>query len=240
MVETGFPRQERAARRCRRVGLRSSSGSYVQGCKMPHSLRLLGRHRATTAHVFLIAWKIAFDCAATSADLCRQKCSAHVLSVFLTAAHPSASFCVGSHKSTVAALKIGPGEIRHLRHLCIRLAPLSFPNSAVRPSQHLPQQLVGVGVVIIGRLTLETLDRSWPPRGHSTRHEGRMTADGRGRAIGFRIAPRQAHELPHAIPNLDPFAQRAQVGRRQPRLRQPSLPRPNLDHRYASYDPDQA
>lgn len=30
-----------------------------------------------------------------------------------------------------------------------------------------------------------------------------MIADGRGRAIGFRIAPGQAHELPHAIPLLD-------------------------------------
>ena len=28
-------------------------------------------------------------------------------------------------------------------------------------------------------------------------------ADGRGRAFGFRIAPGQAHELPHAIPLLD-------------------------------------
>jgi transposase len=30
-----------------------------------------------------------------------------------------------------------------------------------------------------------------------------VIADGRGRAIGFRIAPGQAHELPHAIPLLD-------------------------------------
>ena len=30
-----------------------------------------------------------------------------------------------------------------------------------------------------------------------------MIADGQGRAIAFRIAPGQAHELPHAIPLLD-------------------------------------
>ena len=30
-----------------------------------------------------------------------------------------------------------------------------------------------------------------------------MITDGAGRAIGFRIAPGQAHELPHAIPLLD-------------------------------------
>ena len=30
-----------------------------------------------------------------------------------------------------------------------------------------------------------------------------MIADGRGRAVTFRIAPGQAHELPHAIPLLD-------------------------------------
>ena len=30
-----------------------------------------------------------------------------------------------------------------------------------------------------------------------------MIADGAGRAIAFRIAPGQAHELPHAIPLLD-------------------------------------
>ena len=30
-----------------------------------------------------------------------------------------------------------------------------------------------------------------------------MIADGLGRAIAFRIAPGQAHELPHAIPLLD-------------------------------------
>lgn len=30
-----------------------------------------------------------------------------------------------------------------------------------------------------------------------------MIADGRGRAVAFRIAPGQAHELPHAIPLLD-------------------------------------
>ena len=30
-----------------------------------------------------------------------------------------------------------------------------------------------------------------------------MIADGSGRAIAFRIAPGQAHELPHAIPPLD-------------------------------------
>ncbi len=29
-----------------------------------------------------------------------------------------------------------------------------------------------------------------------------MIADGAGRAIGFRIAPGQAHELPHAVPLL--------------------------------------
>lgn len=28
-------------------------------------------------------------------------------------------------------------------------------------------------------------------------------ADGAGRAIAFRLAPGQAHELPHAIPLLD-------------------------------------
>ncbi|MCP1550754.1 transposase [Methylorubrum zatmanii] len=30
-----------------------------------------------------------------------------------------------------------------------------------------------------------------------------MIADGRGRTVAFRIAPGQAHELPHAIPLLD-------------------------------------
>jgi hypothetical protein len=30
-----------------------------------------------------------------------------------------------------------------------------------------------------------------------------VIADGAGRAIAFRIAPGQAHELPHAIPLLD-------------------------------------
>ena len=30
-----------------------------------------------------------------------------------------------------------------------------------------------------------------------------MIADGSGRAIAFRVAPGQAHELPHAIPLLD-------------------------------------
>lgn len=30
-----------------------------------------------------------------------------------------------------------------------------------------------------------------------------MIADGAGRAIAFRIAPGQAHELPHAVPLLD-------------------------------------
>ena len=30
-----------------------------------------------------------------------------------------------------------------------------------------------------------------------------MIADGLGRAVAFRIAPGQAHELPHAIPLLD-------------------------------------
>lgn len=30
-----------------------------------------------------------------------------------------------------------------------------------------------------------------------------MIADGAGRAIAFRIAPGQAHELPQAIPLLD-------------------------------------
>ena len=30
-----------------------------------------------------------------------------------------------------------------------------------------------------------------------------MIADGAGRAIAFRLAPGQAHELPHAIPLLD-------------------------------------
>lgn len=30
-----------------------------------------------------------------------------------------------------------------------------------------------------------------------------MIADGRGRAVAFRIAPGQAHELPHAIPLLE-------------------------------------
>ena len=30
-----------------------------------------------------------------------------------------------------------------------------------------------------------------------------MIADGRGRAIAFRIACGQAHELPHAVPLLD-------------------------------------
>ena len=30
-----------------------------------------------------------------------------------------------------------------------------------------------------------------------------VIADGAGRAIGFRIAPGQAHELPHAVPLLD-------------------------------------
>ena len=30
-----------------------------------------------------------------------------------------------------------------------------------------------------------------------------MIADGRGHAIAFRIAPGQAHELPHAVPLLD-------------------------------------
>ncbi len=29
-----------------------------------------------------------------------------------------------------------------------------------------------------------------------------MTADGAGRAIAFRMAPRQAHELPHPVPLL--------------------------------------
>lgn len=29
-----------------------------------------------------------------------------------------------------------------------------------------------------------------------------MIADGAGRAVGFRIAPGQAHELPHAVPLL--------------------------------------
>ncbi|SFF30058.1 hypothetical protein SAMN02799627_06014, partial [Methylobacterium sp. 13MFTsu3.1M2] len=30
-----------------------------------------------------------------------------------------------------------------------------------------------------------------------------MIADGAGRAIAFRIAPGQAHELPHALPLLE-------------------------------------
>ena len=30
-----------------------------------------------------------------------------------------------------------------------------------------------------------------------------MIADGQGRAIAFRLAPGQAHELPHAVPLLD-------------------------------------
>ena len=30
-----------------------------------------------------------------------------------------------------------------------------------------------------------------------------MIADGHGRAIAFRLAPGQAHELPHAVPLLD-------------------------------------
>lgn len=30
-----------------------------------------------------------------------------------------------------------------------------------------------------------------------------MIADGRGRAIAFRLAPGQAHQLPHAVPLLD-------------------------------------
>ena len=30
-----------------------------------------------------------------------------------------------------------------------------------------------------------------------------MIADGQGRAVAFRIAPGQAHELPHAVPLLD-------------------------------------
>ncbi|MBB3951476.1 hypothetical protein GGQ76_002774 [Aureimonas jatrophae] len=30
-----------------------------------------------------------------------------------------------------------------------------------------------------------------------------MIADGAGGAIAFRIAPGQAHELPHAVPLLD-------------------------------------
>ena len=30
-----------------------------------------------------------------------------------------------------------------------------------------------------------------------------MIADGKGRAIAFRLAPGQAHELPHAVPLLD-------------------------------------
>jgi transposase len=30
-----------------------------------------------------------------------------------------------------------------------------------------------------------------------------VIADGKGRAIAFRIAPGQAHELPHAVPLLD-------------------------------------
>lgn len=30
-----------------------------------------------------------------------------------------------------------------------------------------------------------------------------MIADGSGRAVAFRIAPGQAHELPHAVPLLD-------------------------------------
>ena len=42
-----------------------------------------------------------------------------------------------------------------------------------------------------------------------------VIADGLGRAIAFRIAPGQAHELPHAIPLLEQPAGRANVGRRQ-------------------------
>ena len=30
-----------------------------------------------------------------------------------------------------------------------------------------------------------------------------MIADGQGRAVAFRLAPGQAHELPHAVPLLD-------------------------------------
>ena len=30
-----------------------------------------------------------------------------------------------------------------------------------------------------------------------------MITDGKGRAIAFRLAPGQAHELPHAVPLLD-------------------------------------
>ena len=30
-----------------------------------------------------------------------------------------------------------------------------------------------------------------------------MIADGQGRAVAFRIAPGQAHELPHAVPLMD-------------------------------------
>ena len=34
-----------------------------------------------------------------------------------------------------------------------------------------------------------------------------MIADGSGRAVAFRIAPGQAHELPHAVPLLDRLPQ---------------------------------
>lgn len=33
-----------------------------------------------------------------------------------------------------------------------------------------------------------------------------MIADGHGRAIAFRLAPGQSHELPHAVPLLDQLA----------------------------------
>lgn len=32
-----------------------------------------------------------------------------------------------------------------------------------------------------------------------------MIADGQGRAVAFRLAPGQAHELPPAVPLLDPL-----------------------------------
>ena len=63
-----------------------------------------------------------------------------------------------------------------------------------------------------------------------------MIADGLGRAIAFRIAPGQAHELPDAIPLLHSLPSVPSwvvaVG-----LFKPQLPRAHLEHRCEAGDP---
>ena len=64
-----------------------------------------------------------------------------------------------------------------------------------------------------------------------------VIADGLGRAIAFRIAPGQAHELPQAVPLLEQPAGRADLGRGRSRLHQPCLSRARLEHGCPTGDP---